>query len=496
MGGSRDATAAGGPAAGRRERLGRIGAWSAYVPLALVVLSLVTLAVVPALGFRRTWTVRQQTEALTEPARTAVTEVHLALAIEGDAVNDFLRTGDTTSGQRYRRYAERLGGMLARLDSVAPLLEPEVVERLGALRTATAEWHRAADSLVRRSPGRPNVGALQGRAERYEDALLAAARLDDAIGRAAQRRHVAVAARERRQAATTVVLALVALVGALAVGWTGRRLRRATADAEARRVDVERLMEARVRLMRGVTHDLRNPLQVIAGHAGLLHGGVGGPLTVEQARSVDHIRRGARLLVGLIDDLTELWHIEAGQLVVRHEPTDPTALVRAVADGYRPIIEAHGLRLVVDVPAALPGIMTDRRRVRHVLSNLLANAAKYTPVNGAVAVSAGPLLATVGAVRQRWLSVSVSDTGCGIPPDKLEAIFDEFVRLDPIAQPGSGLGLAISRRVARLLGGDITVTSEVGRGSTFTVWLPLLAHDPARRRHATRPERSEPCPAG
>ena len=333
------------------EHAARIRTWVAYAPLAFVIVALLTLAVAPLLGFRSTQAYRLETESFTEPVRRAVTEIHLALAIEGDALNDFLRTRDSTHAVRYQRFAARNDHALARLDALAPTLGGKVVERTDTLRSALVRWRSVGDSVVR-SPAagvRRRLGREDEHAEPHEDALVAAARLDEAISRAAQERQAGASARERRQAGVTVVLALVALVATLAAGWVGRRLWRTTLETDARRAEVERLMEARARLMRGVTHDLRNPVQVITGHAGLLHYGIGGSLTPKQVESVDHIRRGARLLVRLIDDLTDLWRLEAGRLVVRRESADPGALVHAVVDGYRPVLESRGLQLVVDV---------------------------------------------------------------------------------------------------------------------------------------------------
>ena len=457
----------------------RLRSGAVYVTFAFVIASLVTLAVVPILGFRQTLAYQHSIAAEIEPARRAVTNIHLALAIEADALSELRQRGDSAAIERYGRHVERHDEMVAQLESLAPRLGPDVAQRLVTLRTAAAEWHAVARALLPSQTSGSADGSASPteheRRRRYEDVLLAAARVDEAIAGVAQERQSVVSRRERRQVGTMAVFALNALAAALAVGWIGHRLRRAAAEAEAGRTHIERLMESRARLMRGVTHDLRNPLQVISGHAGLLRDGVGGSLAPEQRRSVDHIGRGARSLLRLIDDLTELGQLDAGELAVRREPTDPVALGRTVADAYRPIIEQQGLQLVVELPAALPMLLTDRHRVRHVLANLLSNAAKYTPAGGIVAVSAMPRTAPAAPRRQRWLTVVVSDTGRGIPPDKLEAIFDEFVRLDPSAASGSGLGLAVSRRVARILGGDLTVTSEIGRGATFTVWLPVDA---------------------
>ena len=118
--------------------------------------------------------------------------------------------------------------------------------------------------------------------------------------------------------------------------------------------------------------------------------------------------------------------------------------------------------------------------MKQILANLLSNAVKYAD-KGTVTVEAGPL--SEESHPGDWIALSVKDCGPGIPRDKLEAVFEEYTRLDPDSQPGAGIGLAISRRIARLMGGDLTVASQVGQGSTFTLWLPPSPPPGAGDRH-------------
>ncbi|MBV9109859.1 MAG: HAMP domain-containing histidine kinase, partial [Gemmatimonadetes bacterium] len=149
---------------------------------------------------------------------------------------------------------------------------------------------------------------------------------------------------------------------------------------------------------------------------------------------------------------------------------DVAALAREAVEDFRAQATAAGLGLEVHADGALP-TETDPERVRQVLSNLLSNAVKYTP-QGSITVDAGLRTREGAPGDRRCIAIRVADTGPGIPPEKQETIFQEFTRLDPDAQHGAGVGLAISRRIARHLGGDITVESEIGRGSTFILWLP------------------------
>ena len=128
-----------------------------------------------------------------------------------------------------------------------------------------------------------------------------------------------------------------------------------------------------------------------------------------------------------------------------------------------------GLAIEVRVPDGLRA-SADPLRVRQIVGNLVSNAVKYAP-QGKVTIDAA-IRSFGGPLPGDWIALSVSDTGPGIPEDKRELIFEEYTRLQPEAQQGAGIGLAISRRIARLMGGDLGVESEMGRGSTFTLWLP------------------------
>jgi PAS domain S-box-containing protein len=248
------------------------------------------------------------------------------------------------------------------------------------------------------------------------------------------------------------------------------REREARAEAEQRREELERVTESRTRLMRGFSHDVKNPLGAADGYAQLLEDGILGELSRKQVESIQRIRRSIQTSLHLIHDLLELARAEAGQLEIESVATDVAALAREAVEDFRAQATAAGLGLEVRADEALP-TETDPARVRQILSNLLSNAVKYTP-EGGITVETGRRSDGGGARGVRRIAIDVTDTGPGIPAEKRELIFQEFTRLDPEAQHGAGVGLAISRRIARLLGGDITLESEVGRGCTFTLWLP------------------------
>lgn len=245
--------------------------------------------------------------------------------------------------------------------------------------------------------------------------------------------------------------------------------RQARTEAERRREQLERVTESRTRLMRGFSHDVKNPLGAADGFAALLEEGIGGQLSDAQKKSVQRIRRSLQTSLRLINDLLELARAESGQVDLKVQRIDVAELAREVAEDFRGQIEAAGLSLEVRASAALPA-KSDPTRVRQILSNLVSNAAKYTR-EGRIVIDACRQSGAGAPGSGKWDVIEVTDTGPGIPSEKLETIFQEFTRLDPSAPHGAGVGLAISRRMARLLGGDVTVKSELGRGSTFTLWV-------------------------
>lgn len=260
-------------------------------------------------------------------------------------------------------------------------------------------------------------------------------------------------------------------------GWFGTltdisEQRRLAEERERRREELERVTESRATLMRGFSHDVKNPLGAAMGHAQLLSEGILGELSGRQRESVERICRSIDTAIRLIHDLLDLARAEAGQIEVECVATDVSRAAREIAEDFRAQATAVGLALDVRAPDGLRAD-TDPTRLRQIVANLLSNAVKYAP-RGQVTVDA-EIRPAGGPGPGGWVALRVTDTGPGIPEDKREQIFQEFTRLDPEAQQGAGVGLAISRRIARLLGGDLTVESEVGRGSTFTLWLPPTA---------------------
>jgi signal transduction histidine kinase/ActR/RegA family two-component response regulator len=230
---------------------------------------------------------------------------------------------------------------------------------------------------------------------------------------------------------------------------------------------LETASKAKSDFLAGMSHELRTPLNAIIGFTDALLAGVDGPMNDEQRASLTWVQRGGRDLLGLINDILDLSKIEAGKLTITPEPFNPVELVSSVQGQHRPLAEPKGLALVLRNDGGPEHVVLDRQRTRQILVNLIGNAVKFT--------DKGQVTIVISSAAAERLVVAVQDTGPGIDPGDLEGIFEEFRRVGPDAarSEGTGLGLAISRRLARAMGGDITVTSSRGKGSTFTLDLPL-----------------------
>ncbi len=230
--------------------------------------------------------------------------------------------------------------------------------------------------------------------------------------------------------------------------------------------ELRRLERVRQDFVANVSHEFKTPLTAIQGFAETL---LGGALedTQNSRRFVEIIREHAARLARLTDDLLELSQIEAGRLELERRPVAVTELIQGCVETVALRAEQKRLRLTVECPSDLPPIRGDINRLREVLQNLLDNAVQYTPAGGAVAVRA--------RCQDQQVAITVADTGIGIPRTDLNRIFERFYRVDTARSRevgGTGLGLSITKHLVEAHGGRIAVESEVGRGSTFTVFLP------------------------
>jgi signal transduction histidine kinase len=255
------------------------------------------------------------------------------------------------------------------------------------------------------------------------------------------------------------------------VFWMGRRVLYFAHEVERDRSALARSIDARSALMRGVTHDVKNPLSAASGYAELLEEGLAGPLSAEQTQMVGRVRRLIRVSFDTVSELLELSQAEAGRLRIERVVTDLGRLVRETVDDYRASAVEKQLAVDLAIPDVPIQLETDPTRVQQIIGNLLSNAIKYTPAGGRLSVRLFTEKAD-GALRPP-VYLEVRDSGPGIPAELRERVFEEFFRVPSTSgmANGTGVGLAISRRLARLLDGDITVTDAPGGGASFTFRL-------------------------
>lgn len=260
-----------------------------------------------------------------------------------------------------------------------------------------------------------------------------------------------------------------------------------TEEAEHHRAAAEEANQAKSTFLAVMSHELRTPLNAIGGYVEILEMGIHGPVTEAQRETLVRIDRSQRHLLKLINEVLNLARIEAGHVDYAVEDVPIGEIVAEVTPMIEPQFVNKGVSFEVE-PIPDLAVRADREKVQQVLLNLLGNAVKFTPTGGRVRIDA--LRSTHDPDR---LLLRVRDTGIGIPPDRLDAIFEPFVQVDVSRtrdQEGTGLGLAISRDLARGMNGDLTAESTPGEGSTFILDLPLATRPPAGGGTAAGPRSS------
>jgi PAS domain S-box-containing protein len=258
-----------------------------------------------------------------------------------------------------------------------------------------------------------------------------------------------------------------------------QELRNATRIAEAAN-------KAKSDFLASMSHELRTPIGAITGYADLLIEGMLGPMTETQRDHLARIKNVGDHLLRIVDEILSFARIEARGESIALSDVDGRTIVRDAATAVEPLARRKGLAFDVRLPDTPVPLRTDETKVRQIVINLLGNAVKFTE-RGRVLVELSALQA-VGVT-----TIAVGDTGIGLAPQDLDRIFEPFVQAaGPFtrAQSGTGLGLAVSRQLARLLGGDVSVQSELGTGSTFILTLPVSAPAPAESQPKAQGTRS------
>jgi signal transduction histidine kinase len=255
---------------------------------------------------------------------------------------------------------------------------------------------------------------------------------------------------------------------------TNRGVLALNAELEDKAESLRQASETKSRFLSHMSHEFRTPLNSIRSLAAMLASRMDGPLSAEQDRQVEYIRRAADSLLELVNDLLDLAKIEAGKVEVNATRFSMSDFFSTLRGMFRPLVHNDAVTLKFEDVSHLPSIVSDESKLSQILRNLISNAVKFT--------ERGEVLVSARQAGDQRIAITVTDTGIGIPPEHLSSLFQEFVQImNPLQKKakGTGLGLSLSRQLATLLGGSLEVESTFGKGSAFTVTIPSLAKSPA-----------------
>jgi len=240
------------------------------------------------------------------------------------------------------------------------------------------------------------------------------------------------------------------------------------AELDAQADELKRANELKSRFLAYMSHEFRTPINGIRSITRLLNDRVDGPLTPEQEKQVGFVDATAAELAEMVDDLLDLAKIEAGRVDISPAWFEMVDLFSALRGMFRPVLINPSTVLIFEEPEGLPKLYTDDRKLSQILRNFISNALKFTP--------SGEVRVTATRLGDNFVKFAVADTGIGIAPEHHAAVFDDYAQVDSPVQKrlrGTGLGLSLSKQLAGILGGRVELDSELGRGSTFSVVLPL-----------------------
>jgi signal transduction histidine kinase len=418
----------------------------------------------------------------TEAVLEHVDAVRSSIASAALAQRDYLLSGSTSDRERLER-----ARVSARHD----------MDRLRTMSSLERNASRVADSLApmleqylsdlaRIADVRAGAGIDSARAElRRDEAFGVGRRLETLLSELRDDQRALFQSRSRAQANrasdAAVLLAIGLLISFIAATLALANIRRYL--TQRRRLEIQRAAvlereqaarsaaeeanRAKTDFLRMMSHELRTPLTAIQGYLELLEMGIYGGMTDEQISVLRRIESNERHLLAIINDLLDFARVDARRVELRITPIPVRDIQLAVDPLCRPQIDTKQLAYAWHQGEDPLIVRADREKVRQIVVNLVSNASKFTPRGGSIDVFC--------VKSDRAVELRVRDTGPGIPAQKLDAIFEPFVQLDnglTRSTAGTGLGLAISRELARAMGGDLTVASTIGQGSTFTLALP------------------------
>ena len=282
------------------------------------------------------------------------------------------------------------------------------------------------------------------------------------------------------------------MAGRLQESYAGleQKVEERTREVEEKSRQLEMASQHKSQFLASMSHELRTPLNAIIGLTEMMVSNAARFGTEKAAEPLRRVHRAGSHLLGLINQVLDLSKIEAGKLELSPDWVNLAPLINEVVDTARSLAEQNNNRLVVKCQENLGSLTVDPMRLRQILLNLLSNACKFTK-QGEVT-----LLARKVIDQGNWIEFAVSDTGIGMTPEQQAKLFEEFTQADSSTARqygGTGLGLAITRKLARMMGGDVTLTSEAGKGSTFTVRLPASTEVSAGDPISSDRGRSHPC---
>ncbi len=439
------------PAYAERARSRRV-----WFPVVAVMLALAASLLLPAALDLRENTLRLKNDEIIRPARRLIAAKKAAVLGGAAARAGYMASGNAEMLRRADRYAVEVDSLDRELRALVPGTSPRTVAAFA--RVAALEAAVAADF--------PNTGPSRDELYQFLPALDASLThivaamdtVDLALQQVMGDQMAGMDRLERLSHAVTGGLGLLGVVAIVSVARLTRREQRARAEAEA-------AVRLRDDVVSVVSHDLRNPLNTITMAASFLLDTLppGDERKTERGQLAIIGRAGASMN-HMIQDLLDIARIEGGRLAVECRTIPARSLAQEASTMLAPIVEKAGQRFACSLPEHLPAVSADRERTLQIFSNLVGNAAKFTPPGGTIALGADVEGSSV------WFRVS--DTGTGIPSENIPRLFDRFWQAGTSDRRGIGLGLPIVKGLVEAQGGTIRVESRVGEGSTFSFSVP------------------------